>query len=153
MPKWSLKSLFFFFCPKVYIKLLILKISFQQLQFYHINKNNSIACKRDENGEWWRLHNEELHSLYHSRNIVRVIKSRRWAGHLARMEKGRSGFKILTGWPTGKRPLGRPGRWWEDNTRIDLEEIDINAGNLVESAQDWDYWRAFVNTTLNLRVA
>jgi hypothetical protein len=69
--------------------------------------------------------------LYHSKNIVRVIKSRRlrWAGHVARMDKGRSAFKILTGKPTGKRPLGRPRRRYEDNIRIDLEEIGINAGN------------------------
>ena len=68
--------------------------------------------KRDENGVWRRLHNEELHSLYRSPNIVRVIKSRklRWARHVARMEEGRSAFKILTGKPTGKRPLGRPRR-------------------------------------------
>ena len=64
--------------------------------------------KRDDNGEWRRLHNEELHSLYRSPNIVRVIKSRRlrWIGHVARMEEDRSAFKILTGKPTGKRPLG-----------------------------------------------
>ena len=66
--------------------------------------------KRDENGEWKGLHNEELHSLYRSPNIVRVIKSRRlrWPVHVARMEEGRSAFKILTGKPTGKRHLGRP---------------------------------------------
>ena len=54
--------------------------------------------------------------MYRSHNIVRVIKSRRlrWAGHVARMEKGRSAFKILTGEPTGKRPLRRPRRRWED---------------------------------------
>ena len=63
-----------------------------------------IYCLDDENGEWRRLHNEELHSLYRSPNIVRVFKSRRlrWAVHVARMEEGRSAFKILTGRPTGK---------------------------------------------------
>ena len=67
--------------------------------------------KREENGEWRRHRNEELHNLYRSPNIVRVIKSRRlrWAGHVATIE-GRSAFKILTGKPTGKRPLGRPRR-------------------------------------------
>ena len=55
--------------------------------------------RSDENGEWRRLHNEELHSLYRSSNIVRVNKSRRlrWAGHVARMEGGRSAFKIVIG--------------------------------------------------------
>ena len=83
-----------------------------------------------------------------------VIKSRRlrWAGHVARMEEGRSVFKIVTDKPTGKRPLGRSRRRWEDNIRIDLEEIGINAGNWIDSAQDRDYWRALVNATLNLRV-
>ena len=66
--------------------------------------------KSDENGEWRRFHNEELHSLYRSPNIVRVIKYRRlrWAVHVARTEEGRSAFKILTGKPTRKRLLGRP---------------------------------------------
>ena len=108
----------------------------------------------DENGEWRRVHNEELHSSYRSSNLVRVIKSRRlkWAGHVARMEEGRSAFKILTGKPTGKRHLGRPRSRWEDNIRMDLEEIGINARNWVDSAQDRDYWRALVNATYNLRV-
>ena len=79
--------------------------------------------KRDEDGEWRRLHKEGLHSLYRSSNIVRVIKSTRlkWAGHVARKEEDRSAFKISTGKPTGKRPLGRPRRRWEDNIRMDLE--------------------------------
>ena len=72
----------------------------------------------------------------------------RWAGHVAIMEEGRSAFKILTGKPTGKRPLGRPRRRWEDNIRMDLEEI----GNWVDSAQDRNYWRAIVNAALNFRV-
>ena len=97
---------------------------------------------------------EELHSLYRSSNIVRVIKSRRlrWAGHVANMEEGRSTFKILIGKPTGKRPLGRPRRRWEDNIRNNPKEVGISSRNLVDSAQDRDYWRALVNATLNLRV-
>ena len=83
-----------------------------------------------------------------------MIKSRRlgWAGHVARMEEGTSAFKILTGKPTGKRPLGRPRRRWADHIRMDLEEIGINAGNWVDSAQDRNYWRALVNAALNHRV-
>ena len=83
-----------------------------------------------------------------------MIKFRRlrWAGHVARMEEGRNAFKILTGKPTRKRPFGRPRRRWEDNIRLDLEEIGINARNSVHSAQDRNYWRALVNAALNLRV-
>ena len=74
-------------------------------------------------------------------------KSRRlrWAGHVARMEESRSTFKILTGKPTGKRPLERPRRRWEDNIRMDLKEIGINTRNWVGSAQDRNYWRSLVN--------
>ena len=71
---------------------------------------------------------------------------------VARMEEGRSAFKILTGKPTRKRPLGRSRRRWEENIRIDLEEIGINVGNWVDSAQDRNYWRALVNAALNLQV-
>ena len=83
-----------------------------------------------------------------------MIKSRRlrWRGHVVRMEEGRSALKILTGKPTGKRPLGRPRRRWEDKIRMDLEDIGINLGNWVDSAQDRNYWRALVNAALNLRV-
>ena len=79
-----------------------------------------------------------------------MIKSRRlrWAGHVSRTEEGRSAFRILTSKPTGKRPKRR----WEDNIRMDLEEIGINVGNWVDSTQDMDYWRALVNSALNLRV-
>ena len=73
-------------------------------------KHQDPEGKKDENGEWRRLHNEELHSLYRLPNMTRVIKCRRmrWAGHVARMEESRSAFKILTCKPTRKRPLGRP---------------------------------------------
>ena len=66
------------------------------------------------------------------------------------MEEGRSAFKILTSKPTGKRPLGRPRRRWEDNNKMDLEEIGIN---WVDSAQYRDYWRALLNAASNLLVA
>ena len=69
------------------------------------------------------------------------------------MEEGRSAFKLLTGKPTGKRPLGRPRHCWEDNIRMDLKEIGINTKNWVDLAQDRDYWRALVNVTLNLWVS
>ena len=68
------------------------------------------------------------------------------------MEEGRSAFEILTGNSRGKRSLGRHRRRWEDNIRMDLEEIGINAGNWVDSAQDRNYWRTLVNAALNLRV-
>ena len=69
------------------------------------------------------------------------------------MEEGRSAFKMLTGKPTGKRPLWRLRHRWEDNIRMDLEEIGINARNWVDSAQDKNYWRALVNAALNIQVS
>ena len=93
--------------------------------------------------------------LYRSSDIVRVIKSGRlrWAGHVAKMEEGRSAFKIFTGTPTGKRPLERPRRTWEDNIRLDLKEMGINTRNWVDTVQDRDYWRTHMNPALNLRVS
>jgi hypothetical protein len=79
------------------------------------------------------LHNDELHSLYSSPNIVRVIKSSRirWAGHVARMGEGRGVYRVLVGRPEGKRPLGRPGRRWEDNIKMDLREIGIDGAKWI----------------------
>jgi hypothetical protein len=100
------------------------------------------------------LHNDELHSLNSSPNIVRVIKSRRmrWAGHVARMGKGRSVCRILVWWPEGKRQLGRPRRRWEDNIKLDFREIWIDAANWIRLAQDRTQWQTFVNTVMKLRV-
>ena len=71
-----------------------------------------------------RLHNE-IFSLYRTPNIVGVIKSRRlrWAGHVARMNEGRSAFKILASKLAGKRPLWRPRRRWEDYIKMELKEM------------------------------
>ena len=64
----------------------------------------------------------------------------RWPGYVARMKEGRSAFKILTGKPTGNRPLGKPRRIWKDIIRMNLKEIGINTMNWVDSAQVRDYW-------------
>jgi hypothetical protein len=111
--------------------------------------------KRDEvTGEWRRLHNEELNDLYSSPNIIRVIKSRtkRWAGHVARMEEGRGAYRILVGRPEERRPLGRPRRRWEDNIKMDLQEVGRESVDWIDMAQDRDRWRALVNAVMNLRV-
>jgi hypothetical protein len=74
-------------------------------------------------GGWRKLHNEELHNLYRSPSIIRIIKSRRmrWAGHVEPMEK--NAYRILLGKPEGKRPLGRPRRRWKDNIGMDHGDI------------------------------
>jgi hypothetical protein len=81
--------------------------------------------KREEDGSWRKLHNDELHSLYSSPNIVMVIKSRRmrWAGHVARMGEGRNIYRVLFGRLEGKRPLGRPRRRWEDNIKLSAHQL------------------------------
>ena len=90
--------------------------------------------------ETWRVE-KELHCLYRSPHIVRVIKSRRlrWAGPVARMVESRTAFKILTVHLQEKRPLGRPRRRWEGNIRMGVKEIGINTRNWVDSAQDKGY--------------
>jgi hypothetical protein len=110
--------------------------------------------KEEVTGEWRRLHNEELSDLYSLPNIVRVVKSRRmrWAGHVARMEEGRGVYRVLVGKPEGRRPLGRPRRRWEDNIKMDLQEVGGSCWDWMEVAQDRDGWRTLVGTVMNLRV-
>jgi hypothetical protein len=97
--------------------------------------------KRDEvTGDWRKLHNEELHNLYSSPNIIRIIKSRRmrWAGHVARMGAKRNAYMNLAGRPEGKRPLGRPKHTWEDNIKMDLREKEWGGMDSIHLAQDRD---------------
>ena len=91
--------------------------------------------KRDEvTGEWRKYHNEELIDLYSSPNIIPLIKSRtmRWEGHVGRMVEWRGVHRVLIGKPEGKRPLNNPMRRWEDNIKIDLQELG------------WEAWAGFI---------
>jgi hypothetical protein len=76
-------------------------------------------------GGWRKLHNEELHNLYTSPSIIRMIKSRRlrWAGYVAGLGEKRNTYRILVVKPEGKRPLGRTRCMWEGNIRTNLREI------------------------------
>jgi hypothetical protein len=105
-------------------------------------------------GYWRKLHNEELHNLYSSPNIIRMIKSKRmrWVGHVARMRETRNAYRILVGKPEGTRPLTRPRHRWVDNIKIDLREIGWDGMDWIDLAQDRDQWRPLLNTVMDLRV-
>jgi hypothetical protein len=111
--------------------------------------------KREEvTGEWRKLHNEELYDLYCSPNIIRVVKSRkmRWAWHVARMGERTGVYRILVGKPERKRPLGRRRLRWEDNIKIDLQEVGCRGMDCIGVSQDRDRWLAVVNAVMNRRV-
>jgi hypothetical protein len=96
------------------------------------------GSKREEDGSWRKLHNDEILSLYFSSNIFRMINSWRmnWAGHVASMGEGRGVYRVLVGRPERKRPLGRPRRRWESNIKMDLREIGVDGSNWIQLAQD-----------------
>jgi hypothetical protein len=99
--------------------------------------------KRDEvTGVWRELYNEEFHDLYPSRNIVRVIKTRRmrWAGHVARMGEVRGMYRHLVEKYEGKRPLWRHRRRWEGNINMELQGIGCGGIDWIELVQDRDTW-------------
>jgi hypothetical protein len=113
------------------------------------------GSKSDEvTGDWRKLHNEVLNDLYSLPNIVRVVKSRRmrWAGHVARMGENSGVHRVLVGKPEGKRPLRRPRRRWEDNIKMDIQEVGGVRGEWMELAQERDRWRALVGTVRDFRV-
>jgi hypothetical protein len=95
--------------------------------------------KRDAvTGGWRKMHNEELHNLYSSPSIIRIIKSRRmrWAGHVARMGVRWNVYRLLVGKPEGKRPIGRPRRRWIDNIKMGLLRIGLSVVHWMGLAQD-----------------
>jgi hypothetical protein len=111
--------------------------------------------KRDRvTGGWRKLHNEELHNLYSSPSIIRIIKSRRmrWVGHVARTGEKRNVYRLLVGKPEGKKPLGRPRHRWIDKIKMDRLEIGLSVVDWIGLTQDRYRWRALVNAVMNLRV-
>jgi hypothetical protein len=103
---------------------------------------------------WSKLHNKELHNLYSSPSIIRIIKSRRmrWVGHVARMGERRNVYRLLVGKPERKRPLVRLRCRWIDNIKLDLLEIGLSVVDWIGLAQDRYRWRALVNSVMNLQV-
>jgi hypothetical protein len=103
-------------------------------------------------GGWRKLHNEELHNLYSSPEIVKVIKSRRirWLGHVAVTGKMRDSYKVLVGKAEQERPPGRSRHRWEDNIRMDLR--DWYCVDWILLAQDRDQWWAVTNIVINFWV-
>jgi hypothetical protein len=113
--------------------------------------NIKIFKNRDKvTGEWRKIHNEEPDNPYSSSNIVRVIKSKgmRWAGHVTGMGEGRCVYMVLVGKREGNIPLGRPRRRWEDNIKMDLQEVECAGMGWIELARDRDRWRALVNAVM-----
>jgi hypothetical protein len=105
-------------------------------------------------GGWRKLHNGDLHNLYSSPNIIRIIKLRRmrWAEHVACMGEKRNAYRILVGKPEGKRLLGIPRCRWEGNIEMDLRVIGLGGMDWISLVQDRDRWRVLVNTVINLGV-
>jgi hypothetical protein len=110
--------------------------------------------KRDRmTGGWRKLHNEELHNVYSSPSIIKIIKSRkmRWAGHVARMGEKRNVYRLLVGKPERNRPLRRPRRKWIDNIKMNLLEIGLSVVAWIGLAQGRYRWRALVTAAMNFQ--
>jgi hypothetical protein len=101
-------------------------------------------------GEWRKLHNEELYELHSSANIVGVVNMR-WVGNVARMGEKRGVHRLLVGKPEGKRPLGISRHRWQNNIKMDLQEVGRGGMGWIDLAQDRDRWWAVVNVVMNLR--
>jgi hypothetical protein len=94
--------------------------------------------KREEDGSWRKLYYVDLHDMYSSPNIVRVIKSSRmrWAGHVARMGEGRGAYWILVGRPESTKTLGRPRSKWKDNIKMEPREVGMDGANWIRLAEE-----------------
>ena len=122
--------------------------------FEHRVLRRILGPKRGElRAQWIKLRITELTDLYSSPSTVRVITSERMrrAGPVARLGKRRSLYWILVGTPKGKRPLGRPRYRWEDNIKMDPQEVGCGVMDWIKLAEDRDRWRALVNAVMNLR--
>jgi len=103
--------------------------------------------------EWRTLNNEELNDLNSSPNIFGVIKLRmRWVEHVSRTGMIRCVYRVLVGKPGDKRPLGRLRRKWENNIKMNLQEVGCGGIDWIDVAQDRDRWRALVIGVMNLQV-
>ena len=105
-------------------------------------------------GEWTKIHNEQFNDLYSSPNIVQVIKSRRMrsVGYVAHMGERRGVYRVLVRKHEGKKPLARPRNRWEDNTKMDLQEVGCEGRDRIDVAQERERWQALVNVVMNLQV-
>jgi hypothetical protein len=106
----------------------------------------------DITGEWKKQMRRSLLICILSPNTVWVTKARRmrWVGHVVRMGERRGVYRVLVGKPEGKRQLGRPRHRWEDNNKMDLQEVGCGGMDWIDLAQDRDRWWALVNSVINL---
>jgi len=135
--------------------LLTLRVEGRVRVFENIVLRRICGPKRNEvTGEWRKLHNDELNELYYSPNIFWEIKSRkmRWAGHVACMGERRGVYRVLVGKLEDKRPLERPRCRWEDNIKMDLQEVGCGVMGWIKLAQDRDRWQALVNAVMDIQV-
>jgi hypothetical protein len=138
----------------------VFQVAFQKLKDQDIENYNFAVVLYGR--ETWSLTFREERRLreFESRVLRRVFgpkrdeesRRMRWAGHVARMGEDRGLHRVLVGKPEGKRPLGRRRRRWEDNIKMDLQEVEGSRVDWMELVQDRNRWRALVGTVRDFRV-